>query len=174
MTQAGEPVQKKHVREGNEGLGPLAGDSLHAVYGLNDGVPFTFDTIRDMQGKPSRYGLQILGSKGIIEILEGTLAPVHILQDASWSPGRSGKRWQAVSSAGIGKPEPLTDPKYKERHQLAIEDFLDCIGNNREPKCGMYAGRKIIEMIMAPFESQRLGKPVSFPLATRVNPLSLL
>jgi hypothetical protein len=38
----------------------------------------------------------------------------------------------------------------------------------------MYEARTTIEMIAAVFESQRLGKPVEIPLATRKNPLTLL
>ena len=34
--------------------------------------------------------------------------------------------------------------------------------------------RDVTEMIVAVFESHRLGRPVELPLKTRVNPLTLL
>ncbi len=170
----GLPLSREHVVVGNEGLGPLAGDAVRAMYGLEQGMTATFQSSRHAEGKPSRYGLKICGSKGIIEILEGAMPDVWILQDPSWSPGRSGQAWQRVSSTGIGQPEPLTDPLYQERHRLAIHELLKAIETRQQPRGNMYEARQVIEMIAAVFESQRIGGPVSFPLTTRVNPLTLL
>lgn len=174
VLQDGQPLRKEHVAEGNEGIGPLAGDAVRAIYGLKEGMTASFQSYRNAMGNPSRYGLQVYGSEGIIEILEGTMPPVHILQDPSWSPGRSGKQWQEVSSAGIGQPEPITGADHDERQHFAIRDLLAAIEQQREPKGNMYEARRATEMIVAVFESQRVGGPVPLPLATRVNPLTLL
>ncbi len=174
VLQDGEPLRAEHVKEGPEGIGPLAGDAVRATYGLKQGITMTWQSYRNVAGDPRRYGLQIFGSKGILEIVEGTLPKVHILQDSSWSPGRSGKSWQPVTTAGIGQPEPLTGKKTGHRHLYAIDDLLAAIEKQREPKCNMYEGRRIVEMVAATFESQRVGRPVTFPLETRVNPLTLL
>ncbi len=170
----GHPVTKKDVFEGPEGLGPLAGDAVHAVYGMRDGVTTYFSSVRNQAGNPRRYGLQIFGSRGVMELIEGTLPSVQFLGDASWSPGRSGAKWQRVSSAGIGKPEPLKGPQYSARHTLGILDLIEAIEKGREPKCGMHEATGVVEMIAACFESHRVGKPVSLPLQTRVNPLTRL
>ncbi|MBM80235.1 MAG: 3-chlorobenzoate-3,4-dioxygenase [Planctomycetaceae bacterium] len=169
----GHAAGKKDVITGAEGIGPLTGDSIQARYSMPDGSTAYFNSIRNMGGNPRRYGLQIYGSKGIIELIEGTIPSVKFLGDSSWSPGRTGKEWQHVSSAGIGQPEPLTGAKYKARHTLAIEDFVDAIRNNRQPLCNMLEGRWITEMIAGVFESHRQGGPVALPLKTRVNPLTL-
>ncbi len=174
VTQQGRPITAADVVEGNEGLGPLAGDAVHAVYGFSNGVVGHFDSVRNAAGKPTRYALTLYGSRGVLEMLEGTLPPVHYLDDPGWSPGRSGRQWQPVSSAGIGQPEPLTDPKYSARHTLAILDLLDAIETDRQPLCNVYEARWGVEMIAAVFESQRLSRPVQFPLKTRCNPLTLL
>ena len=55
-----------------------------------------------------------------------------------------------------------------------MKDLLSSIENDRQPECNILEGRTTIEMISAVFESHRLGHPVSFPLKTRENPLSLL
>lgn len=172
MDQDGHPVTNADVKPGNEGLGPLAGDHVEAMYGMPDGSTAYFGSRRNKQGNPSRYALQIHGSKGVIELLEGTIPSVKILQDPGWSPGRSGKQWQAVSSAGIGKPEPLTGPEYSARHTLAIRDFLDAIENNRDPLDGPKFARDVTEMIVAVFASHMSGGRVNLPLETRGNPLA--
>lgn len=174
VTQKGKPITKADVVDGNEGLGPLAGDAVVATYGMPSGANAYFQSVRGAAGKPSRYGLQIFGTAGVIELLEGIITSVKYLPDPSWSPGRSGAKWQDVSSAGIGKPEPLQSAQYQARHTLAIEDLLDSIEQDRQPKCSVYEARGAVEMIAAVFESQRVGTPVTLPLKTRENPLTLL
>ena len=109
-----------------------------------------------------------------MEILTGTLPSVQFLPDPAWSAGRSGKAWIPISSAGVGKPEPLKDNSADAGNQLAVLDLLSAIEKDRDPECSVDEGRTTIEMICAVFESQRTGGPVQWPLKTRVNPLSLL
>ncbi|GAB5440799.1 MAG: Gfo/Idh/MocA family oxidoreductase [Fuerstiella sp.] len=174
----GRRITEADVYDGAEGIGPLAGDAVRATYGVQgpdgDDITYTFQSYRNAGGNPRRFALQIYGSKGILEVQENVLAPVWILQDASWNPGRGGGTWKPVTTAGIDQPEPLTDPKYRSRNQVPVEDLLDAIEMDRQPECSMYEGRKIVEMTAAVFESHRLNRPVKFPLETRVNPLTLL
>jgi predicted dehydrogenase len=174
LTQAGEPVSKKHVAPGAEGLGPLAGDGLRAMYGMPDGSTASFYSYQNAAGNPSRYGLMIHGSRGVIELLEGPMPSVKFLGDPSWSPGRTGSKWQDVSSAGIGQPEPLTGSEYTARYTLGILDFLAAIEADRQPENSVYAARDATEMILAAFESHRLGRPVDLPLKNRQHPLTML
>lgn len=172
LLQDGRPVTKEHVKPGNEGIGPLAGDTVHAMYELDNGVAAFFGSRRNAAG--DRFGLQVLGSGGVIEILTGHLPAAHILQDPKWSPGRSGKAWVPVSSAGIGKAEPLRDGGLHGGNILACLDLLAAIEENRLPECNVYEARMTIEMISAVFESHRLGGPAKFPLQNRGNPLAML
>ena len=174
VMQNGKPITKADVVEGAEGLGPLTGDAVQAMYRMPDGSTAYFGSHKKAFGRPSRYGLQIFGSAGVIELLEGPLPSVKYLGDPSWSPGRSGKLWQNVSSAGIGKPEPLTAKKYTARHYMGILDLLIAIEEDHQPLDGMYVSRDVTEMILAVFESQRIGGPVELPLKNRRHPLTML
>ena len=175
IEENGEQVTKKHVRPGNEALGPLAGDNVHAVFGIGDGRIATFDSVRGMgTGRPWRFGIQIMGSKGIIEIQTGYLPPAAILRDPAWCPALSGKRWQTITSAGVGKPEPFEGDYRLEGNVIACKDLIQAIRDDRQPECDVTQGRMVIEMINAVFDSHRVGGPVSFPLKTRVNALGLL
>jgi predicted dehydrogenase len=175
LTQKGKPITARDVVEGNEGIGPLAGDAVHAMYGMPGGAIVYFASVKDAGGSPSRYGLQIFGSRGIIELVEGTMPEVKFLADASWSPGRSGARWQEVSSAGIGQPEPLSGAEYRARHTLAIRDLIGAIEQpERQPLSSVYEAQGGMEMIVAAFESQRVGRSVTLPLENRRNPLTML
>lgn len=172
--QNGQPITRQDVRPGAEGIGPLAGDDIQARYSFADGLTGYFASRRSMGGKPTRFALQIFGSKGVIEMESGYLKPAHLLRDASWSPSRSGKSWQTVTSAGIDQPEPRTDGNYQGGHIAAIKDLIESIETQRSTRCSADDCRGITEMIAAVFESQRLGESVEMPLVTRVNPLTLL
>ena len=175
VQQDGHAVTRDDVRDGAEGIGPLAGDRVQAMYLLDDGVVGFFGSQRDAAG--NRFGLQILGSQGMVEILTGFLPAVHFLDDPSWSPGRSGKSWVPVSSAGPGQPEPLSDGGLPAGNVAACLDLIHAIQDDRQPEANIYEGRQTISMISAVFESQRLGRPVSFPLENPLrccNPLHVL
>ena len=170
----GRPVRPDDVQPGNEGIGPLAGDEVHATYLLSGGAVAHFDSVRKAQNKANRFGLQILGSEGVIDMRIGYLPQSYFLADANWSPGLSGKSWTPISSAGVGKPEPLKDGGLPAGNVLAVQDLLGAIEQRRHPECSIYEGLVTIEMIAGAFESQRVGGPVTFPLANRENPLAML
>jgi predicted dehydrogenase len=173
VTQKGRPVSRMDVVEGNEGLGPLAGDAVSGQYQFAGGINGFFASRRGEGGSPSRFGIQILGSKGIVEYLSGYLPAVHFLADPSWSPGRSGGKWQRVTSAGVDQPEPLPGGN-AVGNIVAVRDLIDAIEKDRQPLCGPYDGRMTIEMILGIFESHRQKQPVELPLVNRRHPLTML
>lgn len=172
VTAKGHAVTEADVYEGNEGLGLLAGDHIQARYAFPNGVFGHFASRKAAGGQPTRFGLQVFGSQGVLEMYSGYLEPAYILKDPGWSPGRTGKGWEQITSAGIGKPEPRTDGSYQGGHVAAITDLITSIEQQRETRCSATDSRAIIEMIAAVFESHRLGGPVDMPLQTRDSPLS--
>jgi predicted dehydrogenase len=174
VTNQGKRVTKSDVVTGAEGIGPLAGDSVQATYSFPSGAYGHFASRRGMAGSPWRFAIQVFGAKGIIEMESGYLAKAYLLRDSSWSPGRSGKSWVPITSAGVGKPETRTDGSYEGGHIAAINDLIDSVKHNRPTKCSAEDCRSIIEMISAVFESHRVSGPIELPMATRVNPLTLM
>jgi predicted dehydrogenase len=173
--QEGRPIGATDVVEGNEGIGPLAGDEVHAMYRLTNNVTGYFDSVRNRRGRQTRFGIRIFGSQGVFHLHEtGYLPAVHYLPDSGWSPGRTGKQWVAVSSEGPGKPEPITAGDLHAGNIAAVKDLIASIEEDRQPVSNIYEARAATEMIVAVFESQRVGCPVTFPLKTRCNPLTLL
>jgi predicted dehydrogenase len=174
VSHGGQAIGPGDIAAGPEGIGLLAGDAIEARYWFPGGVTGYFASRRSMGGRPSRFGLQIFGSEGVIELETGYLAPAWLLRDAGWSPGRSGRGWQRVSSAGIDQPEPRDDGGYPGGHAAAIADLIGAIEEHRDTRLGPRGATGVIEMIAAAYESQRLGVAVSLPLTSRVNPLSLM
>ena len=171
----GKPIVAADIKPGPVGIGPLAGDEVHAQYRLANGVTGYFDSVRNTQSKPSRYGIHVYGSKGAVSLYDvGSLPQTWFLPAANWSNDRLKKDWIPVSSNGVGKSETIEKGGLHEGNVLAINDLIDSIESDHQPVASIYEARKTVEMIASVFESQRLGKSVSLPLENRKNPLTLL
>ena len=114
-------------------LDHLPGDRVQASYGMSDGSTAYFASCRNAGNKDDRFAVQIFGTEGVIEIMTNYMASVKFLPDPTWSPGRSGKAWQEVSSAGIDQPEPITKKGTGEGNRVAILDLLAAAREDREP-----------------------------------------
>ena len=176
VAQDGRPITKADVKEGPEGVGPLAGNQVHARYETAAGIPAFFDSIQGVGTKQGGFGLQIVGSLGIIDLRVDVEPLAHIMVGSPFQMAKEHRPWTPITSAGIGKPEPLENLSRKILdHQMGAIDLLAAMRENREPLCSARDGRTIVEMICAVFESQRLnGQRVTLPLKTRGNPLGML
>ena len=171
---SGHPVTKRDVREGAEGIGLLAGDEIHAMYRFAGTTTGYFATDRARHGAAERFGLAIYGSKGILTTTMTAFPEVWFVEDPSWQPGRSKARWKQISSEGIDKPEPITDPNQRQCNRLIALDLIRAIETGSRPQGSMYDGRAALEMILAIYESHRHNAAVPLPLTNRQHPLSLL
>jgi predicted dehydrogenase len=174
VTVQGRPIEKKDVTSGGDGIAQLAGDRIDAAYGFDNALTGYFASTRKQHGAGARFGLRIFGTKGVIETATGSLPDVYLLEDPKWSPGRSNRSWVPVTSAGAGKPEPLKDAGLHLGNVEIVKDLLHAIETDTQAKGSIYDGRAALEMILAVYESQRLGHPVPLPLKNRQHPLGML
>ncbi|MGE3808552.1 MAG: Gfo/Idh/MocA family protein [Gemmataceae bacterium] len=172
--QAGKPAARADVTQGGEGMGPILGDQIDAMYGFDNGVLGTFGTHKARSGAGTRFGLEIRGSKGIVQMRTGALPDVFFLDDPSWFPGKSKAAWQPITSAGLGKPETIADSSLVQGNEWIAKDLIEAIEKDRQPLGSIYDGRAALEMILAVYESYRRKGPVDLPLMNRKHPLSLL
>jgi predicted dehydrogenase len=170
----GRLVTKADVREGAEGIGPLAGDEIHAMYRFAGPTVGYFATDRARHGAAARYGLEIRGTKGILTTTMGAFPDVWFVEDPSWQPGRSQAQWKRITSEGIDRPEPVSDPSHRYGNRLIALDLIRAIETDARPQGSMYDGRAALEMILAIYESHRRNAPVPLPLSNRKHPLRLL
>jgi predicted dehydrogenase len=174
VLQGGNRASRADVREGGEGMGPIAGDRINASYGFDGGVMGYFGTHRAAHGASTRFGLTVYGSKGVIQLTTGSLPAAFLLEDPSWFPGRSKSQWTEITSAGVGKPETLKDGGLGLGNIWIVKDLIEAIEKDRQPLGSMYDGRAALEMILATYESHRLKGPVEMPLKNRQHPLTQL
>ena len=177
VMQDGRPITKADVREGDEGIGALAGNEVHARFELANGVPLFFDSIQNAGTKEAGFGLQIIGTKGVIDFRIDKEPVAHLCAGSPFNPALKEPRlWQPITTGGVNKPEPIPNLGAQvASHEAAGLDLIAAIRENRAPLIDAVQGRETIEMVCAIFESHRLkGQRVTFPLQTRVNPFTLL
>ena len=188
VLQDGRPATRADVQEGAEGVGLLAGNEVHARYEMERKVPAFFDSVQNAGDKAAGFGLQLIGTRGVIDFRVDMEPFAYLLPGGALHPQKESRTWIPISSAGVGQPEPIADLATQVKsHQLAVKDLLStmrdpagsgasllaAIRENRAPLCDARAARTTIEMICAVFESHRLGgQRVTFPLKTRDNPLT--
>lgn len=165
----GKPAARNDVHDGNEGIGPIAGDEIHATYRFPNGIMGYFSTRRSRDGAGARYGVQVFGTKGVLSMTMSALPTVHLLESPSWTPVPNGADWTVFASTT--EPEPA---KEALGNRLIAQDLIRAIQSNTQPDCSARDGRWAIEMIMGAYESHRLHRPVDLPIENRRHPLNLL
>ena len=162
----GRPATKADVRPGDEGVGLIVGDEIQARYETRSGIPLYFDSKKGTWTKGTPFGARLIGTKGVIS-LQIDEEPLAILE-------RDGQK-TPITTAGIGKPEPIKDIKLVNGgHHGAVRDLIAAIADKRQPLCGPEAGLETVELTLGVFASFAAGgKKVSLPLADRHHPFPL-
>jgi len=167
VSEGGKPVGRAEVRPGAEGIGPLAGDRVDALYGFtNKAAVAHFATARPKQ-PGQRYGLQILGSEGRIELGTGWRPPAALLKDPAWSGASGGAKWVEITSGGLGKPETLAANDLGAANRVVVADLIAAVEADTQPRASVYDGRAALEMILACYASHARRGLVSLPLVER-------
>lgn len=177
-----QPASLEQLADGPEGLGPLPGDELHARFETSGGPPFFFDSIRNARlrtaavSHPASFGLQLIGTAGIIDLRVDREPLAAILPGSPFDPDFSAPRqWIPVSSNGIGAPE--THPHAGQPlalHHVSGTDLLNSLTENRPPLCDVHQGCSTVEAVCGVFESHRRGGlSTPLPLENRQHPLQI-
>lgn len=168
LTDNDAELAGKHVRDGNEGLGPLAGDRIAALYAFPRGVHGFFGSKRTEDRSGVRFGLDLYGSRGMITLRASMDPQIHLFRSRSWAPAQ-GAEWKQVVAPGYQPPEG--DPFQGANLRLAT-NLLEAIEKDTQPASSGYDGRWALEMILSAYQSQRTGTRVPLPMSERRHPLA--
>jgi predicted dehydrogenase len=176
VLQAGRPVVRGDLRDGPEGIGPIAGDAVHARYEMPGGFPLFFDSLQGAGSRDAGFGLQIVGTEATLDFRADQEIAARLLAGRPVPPGRDVRRWLPVTSAGVDRPEPIPDLRRQVfEHVFAGRDLIAAIGEGREALCSARDAAITIEMSCAALESHRQdGRRVPLPLTVRDNPFLIL
>lgn len=176
LLQDGRRVTQADVREGNELLGLLAGNEVHARYEMERGFVAYFDSIANDGTNSAGFGLQIIGSDGFIDLNCDKLPLAYLVRGNPFQPTVDPRPWLPITSAGPGESEPIEDISDLVSHHFGPAlDLIDAIRVDRQPLCSVYEGATTVEMICATFASHcEASKAIEMPLEHRDNALARL
>jgi predicted dehydrogenase len=174
VSEGSRSVGRSDVRDGAEGIGPLAGDRVDAMFGFQgkSGVAH-FATARPRE-PGRRFGLTICGSTGCIWMSTGWNAPTFYLADPTWTASGP-TRWSPITGAGEDQPELAGSNDLAAGNRAIVADLIRAVETDTQPRTHVRAARTAIEMILACYTSHGRGGVVTLPLVDRdVHPLDRL
>lgn len=173
VTQSGEEIARKDVKQATEPIGPIAGNQVSAMFAYPNGVHAFFASRAADSTDPLRFGTWLYGSKGVI-FLPNAIYPgggLFVLRSPAWVPDAK-RQWESVEA----KPDPTSQGigEHEIANALMVADLLRAIERDSKPCCNEEDGRWTIEMIHSIYHAQKTGTRVKFPLLDRTHPLTSL
>ncbi|GGJ03510.1 oxidoreductase [Alicyclobacillus cellulosilyticus] len=111
-------------------------------------------------GLPVR--ITVVGSEGTAVIENDTLAHVYVKPAAGDHPYGDPAAVDLRDDPGVMPPELAA--RFDGTHRVQFQDMVDAIREGRDPLVDGEEGRKPLEIILAIYESARMGRPVRLPL----------
>jgi predicted dehydrogenase len=175
IMQAGRDAEAGDIREGEEGVGLVVGDSIVSHFAFRSGVMGEFESFVARDSAPvSYFGIQLEGTEGTIGLRSfgGRLLFRH--SRGIPMPGTD-ERWGALTLEGYTPegPEDMNE-RYIWAHRQLIRDLLASAEAGTEPIASARRAATALEMIMATYESHFSRGRVTLPLANREHPLAQL
>jgi predicted dehydrogenase len=176
LLTGGRPATRADLHDGGDAVGKVAGDALHVRFDTATNVPIFFDS-RKGTGVPSAgFGLQLIGTEGVIDLRMDETPLAQHLAGNPFRPVKQPRAWTPITSGGLGQPDPIPDvARLVSSHELAARDLHAAMRERRAPLCSVADARTLVELTMATFESHRRGGArVELPFTGTGNPLDLL
>lgn len=164
----GNPCTPADVVEATEPLGPITGEKVFITYRFLRNLPGTFASRKSKAGNKGRWGMDILGTEGMVTIRMAPVPEVYVLKDPSHAPAKSGIAWEPLA----GAPEVDLKGSHVGHYAPIIDSVVDSVKNDTRPLCSIHDARVATEMIQAAWQSHvDGGAPASIPLKQRTHPL---
>jgi predicted dehydrogenase len=154
-------------------VGPVVGDDIFASFAMDSGVNVTFRSRVGLEKAAGPFGMEIIGTRGIVRLNSGFAPGISLLKEPNRAPTTRVENWQdwtgGIDPASEATFEGLTG--YDASHRRVVRDWLNAIGEQREPLGSGERAMKAIEMAHGVFQAGITGQRVEFPLVKRTHPL---
>jgi predicted dehydrogenase len=166
VTQKGKPITAGDGRLTKDRVGPVAGDEVSAQFGFAGGTLGSFTSRHKLKAVLDPWGLELLGTKGVVRIVMDGTPRVYTRPGALWGKDGKGNYWKPLTvDERKSGPQPLVPNGH------VADDLLVAIRQNREPQCSGANALAAVEMVMAVYQSALKGARVTVPLTDRAHPL---
>ena len=138
----------------------VAGDTVSAVFSFKNGARGNFESLHE--GNPRAWGVELVGTKGRLVCINSGAGPYPYPLAI------------CTQDSPPGEWKPIEVPESESSQHRMVTDLIGCIEGGAEHPSSGYHGRAALELIMAIYESQKQGRKVALPLASREHPLKTL
>lgn len=154
-------------------VGPVVGDDIYALFAMDSGASVTFRSRAGLEKAAGPFGMEIVGTRGIIRLNSGFAPTISILADPDRAPTTRAESWKDWNGGIDPASEAVVDglTGYDASHRRVVRDWLQAISEKREPLGSGERAMKAIEMAHGVFQAGIEGGRVQFPLERRSHPL---
>ncbi|MBX7206999.1 MAG: Gfo/Idh/MocA family oxidoreductase [Verrucomicrobiaceae bacterium] len=171
--QGKAPTLSLATESKSDPVGPVVGDDIFAMFAMDSGVNVTFRSRVGLEKPAGPFGMEIIGSKGIVRLNSGFEPTISLLASPNREPTTRTENWVTwtggVDPADEASLDGLTG--YDAAHRRVARDWLQAIDEKREPLSSGERAMKCIEMAHGVFQAGLDGTRVDFPLKRRTHPL---
>ena len=166
-------IKRNDVRQGKEGIGLIAGDSIFANYLFENGVMGMFESYpikTTIQKHSSFFGFEVYGTKGIVCVRNSPIGEMYLLEDCVWMADESEKKWQKIKIKEWDNI-PLNERTISS-NKIIVNALLKKIESGvSDPNVSWgFDALQATEMIGATIQSATTKKEVNLPLNELENP----
>lgn len=175
-------VTREDRTEATEPIGPIAGDSISAMIGFEDGVRGFFDSTAGLAPPKDKrfdnlYGLLVECERAAIYLRQPGDAYVYPapivlpdLEDLTWE-----KQWiENWHFTPEHKPRPIRREWLRLGNNYLANDLIDAIEEDREPLTSGRNALAVTEVVQGVYASHFSdGRRMSIPLQERKHPLDV-
>jgi predicted dehydrogenase len=167
---------KEDAREGTEPLGRLAGDSVVALFGFDQGVRGYFDSTANLD-RPGRslYGLTVECERAMLHVRSP--GDVYVYPAAQVVPEDAKLSWEKIwiedwHFTPEHQPRPSNDWLHRG-NAILVKELLAAAEQRREPTTSGRDAHLVVEMIQGVYASHLSeGRRLKIPLDQRRHPLA--
>jgi len=171
--KGGVPSRADAVESPSDKVGPVVGDDIFAHFAMDSGINVTFRSRVGLEKAAGPFGMEIIGSKGIVRLASSATPTFSLLKDVNRAGASRTETWApwtgGVDPASEAELDGLTG--YDAAHRHAARGWLDSMEENRDPLCSGERAMKAIEMAHGVFQAGLSGERVRFPMEKRGHPL---
>ena len=100
VTQDGRPVTRDDVKEGDEGVGLLAGNRVAAYYVFENGLTAHYESFQgfpdDANDHNRHLGFEVYGTKGIVSVRNSPGGELYLHRRDLWIPDTDTRPWERI------------------------------------------------------------------------------
>ncbi|MBK7999745.1 MAG: Gfo/Idh/MocA family oxidoreductase [Verrucomicrobia bacterium] len=166
----GREFTKADARTVKEQIGLVGGTEIEAQFSFANGLLATFTSRAALRDTVAHWGMELIGSKGVVRILMDVFPQVFLLESGKWTAQGKTDRWALL------KDDPTVNFTAEQRgfgpaNRRVVDDWLNAIRADREPSCSGRDAMRALEMVMAVYQAGLTGMRAPLPLPSRSHPL---